>query len=388
MQKPIYLDSNATTPVASEVVEAMLPFLEIRWGNPSSPHTFGSCTRRDIDTAREQVAAFVGASDPSEIIFTSCGTESNNMAIRGGASAMRRRPRVITSTVEHSAVLIPCEALEKNGLQVDRIPVDGAGRLNMDALRAVLDEAPEAVLSSIMWANNETGVVFPVAEIAEAVHGAGGLFHTDAVQVAGKMPIDMQSIPVDMLSISGHKLHAPKGIGALYVRRGTRIDPLLLGGHQERGRRAGTENVPYIVGLGKACELAMQQLDETALRKQQLRDRLETGILASCKGTSVNGDPECRLPNTSNISFEGLEGEALLLMLDDAGICVSTGAACESGSIEASHVLKAMGVPRQRLNGSLRFSIDRYTTETDIDAVLDKLPPIVERLQRLSPSSP
>lgn len=385
MQKMVYLDNNATTAVAPEVVEAMLPFFETDWGNPSSLHTFGSRTKRHMDHAREQVATLIGAADPSEIIFTSCGTESNNMAIRGAAGAMRRQRHIVTSQVEHSAVLEPCNLLETNGYRVTRIPVDSLGHLDMDALKDVLAEDNDPVLASLMWANNETGVVSPVAEFAELIHAKDGLLHTDAVQAAGKLPINVQEVPVDMLSISGHKLYAPKGIGALYVRRGTRMDRLMLGGHQERARRAGTENVPYIVGLGKACELAMQGMEKDTTHEVRLRDRLENGILGSCKGAVVNGDPECRTPNTTNISFEHLEGEALLLMLDDVGICTSTGAACESGSVEASHVLKAMNVPRDRVNGSIRFSLGRYSTDKDVDYVLEQLPRIVDRLRELSP---
>jgi cysteine desulfurase len=385
MQKMVYIDNNATTAVAPEVVEAMLPFFETRWGNPSSLHTFGSSTKRYLDEAREKVAALIGASDAGEIIFTSCGSESNNMAIRGAVSAMRKKPYVITSQVEHSAVLGPCSQLEERGRGVSRIPVDAKGRLELDPLKEILAACENPVLASFMWANNETGVIFPMAELEALIHNNGGVFHTDAVQAVGKLAINVQSVPVDMLSISGHKLHAPKGIGALYVRRGTRVNPLLLGGHQERARRAGTENVPYIVGLGKACELAMEKLEEDARRETALRDRLEAGILATCKGAAVNGDPACRLPNTTNISFEHLEGEGTLLMLDDVGICTSTGAACESGSIEASHVLKAMKVPAALVQGAIRFSLSRYTTDEDIDYVLARLPAIIERQRALSP---
>ncbi len=385
MQKTVYLDNNATTAVAPEVVEAMLPFFKTQWGNPSSLHTFGSSTRRHLDEAREKVAALIGAADASEIIFTSCGSESNNMAILGAASAMGGRPHVLTSQVEHSAVLGPCGKLEKEGCRVDRISVDGGGQLKLNTLNEILAESNNPLLASFMWANNETGVIFSVAELAAQIHGAGGLFHTDAVQAVGKLPINMQEVPVDMLSLSGHKLHAPKGIGALYVRRGTRMDPLMLGGHQERARRAGTENVPYIVGLGKACELVLEKMGGDTLRATQQRDRLEAGILATCKGAGVNGDPASRLPNTTNISFEHLEGEGTLLMLDDICVCVSTGAACESGSIEASHVLKAMDVPRSRMQGAIRFSVGRYTTDAEIDFVLEQLPPIIQRQRELSP---
>jgi cysteine desulfurase len=385
MDKPVYFDCNATTPPAPEVVEAMLPFLTEQWGNPSSLHTFGNRVRRRVDAARDQVAAFLGASDPGEIIFTSCGTESNNTAIRGSASAMRSKPYILTSKVEHSAVLEPVELLEKDGCKAGRIGVDCEGHLDLEELKSKLAEADEPVLASFMWANNETGVIFPIRQIAELVHEVGGVLHTDAVQAAGKIAVSVEEAQVDMLSISGHKLYAPKGIGALYVRRGTRMDPFMVGGHQERAKRAGTENVPHIIGLGKACELAMRQMEADAVRERELLNKLESGILERCKGASVNGAGAERLPNTANISFEFLEGEAILMMLDDANICTSTGAACESGSIEASHVLKAMDLPREKLNGSVRFSLGRYTTEADVDAVLEVLPGIVQRLRDLSP---
>ena len=385
MQKMIYLDNNATTAVAPEVVEAMLPFFETQWGNPSSLHTFGSSTKRHIDAARDKVAALLGAADSNEIVFTSGGSESNTMAILGAASAMRGTPYVVTSQVEHSAVLGPCDKLEKEGCRVIRIAVDGRGHLDLDALKAELTKNTDAVLASFMWANNETGVVFPMAELSEMVHEANGVLHTDAIQAVGKIRINMQDIPVDLLSISGHKLYAPKGVGALYMRRGTRVEPLILGGQQERNRRAGTENVPYIVGLGQAGELAMEKLAEDARREQALRDRLEAGILATCKGAVVNGDPASRLPNTANISFKQLDGEGTLLMLDDVGICASAGSACQSGSIEASHVLAAMNIPSSLMRGAIRFSIGRYTTDEDVDFVLEQLPPIIERQRELSP---
>jgi cysteine desulfurase len=384
MGAPIYFDNNATTPVAPEVIDAMAPYFFELWGNPSSLHSFGNQAKRGVDQARRSVAELFGAEDPSEIIFTSCGTESNNLALSGSISALSRPVTILTSTVEHSAVLEPVIALGNQGIEQHKIPVDSNGQLRLDLLDERLQNTTDA-FASFMWANNETGVIFPIAEIAEKVKEAGGIMHTDAVQAAGKIAIDVQTVPVDLLSISGHKLYAPKGIGALYCRRGTRLDALLKGGHQERGRRAGTENVPYIVGLGKACEMAMERMEKDANHERKLRDRLEAGIMATCKGARINGDTKRRLSNTANISFEYMEGEAILLMLDDAGICASTGSACESGSLEPSHVLRAMDVPRAFLQGSIRFSLGQYTTEADVDAVLEKLPPIIRRLRELSP---
>ena len=386
MDKTVYLDHNATTPVAPEVLEAMLPFFKEEWGNPSSLHSVGNRAKRAVDQARESVAALLGSTDPSEIVFTSGGTESNNLALRGVATALRKRPQLITSPVEHSAILEPCLALEEDGFWVSRISVDSNGVLDQDALKQRISESENPVLASFMWANNETGVVFPIHELATLVKEADGLFHTDAVQAAGKLPINVQDVPVDLLSISGHKLYAPKGIGDLFVRRGTRLTSQNKGGHQERSRRGGTENVPYIVGLGKACERAKQQLEANALQETRLlRDRLEQGILFACEGAVVNGGNRERLPNTTNISFEHLEGEAILLMLDDRGICVSTGSACQSGSIEASHVLKAMNLKTSLLQGAIRFSIGRHTTDAEIDYVLNTIPDMINRLKQLSP---
>ncbi len=381
----VYLDNNATTAIAPEVLEAMLPLFKTQWGNPSSLHTFGSNTKRCIEDAREKVAALLGASDSSEIIFTSGGSESNTMALLGAVSAMPGTPTVLTSEVEHSAVLGPYAKLEKENHSTIRMAVDELGNLDLGALKAELAKIEGSILASFMWANNETGVIFPMKELADLVHEADGLLHTDAIQAAGKIPVNVQNVPVDMLSISGHKIYAPKGIGALYLRRGTRLEPLILGGQQERARRAGTENVPYIVGLGKACELAQEQMEQDAKREQDLRDRLEQGILSTCKRTMVNGDLSHRLPNTCNISFDQLEGEAILLMLDDAGICASAGSACQSGSIEVSHVLKAMNLPRSRMQGAIRLSVGRYTTEADVDAVLKQLPAMIDRQRALTP---
>lgn len=382
--RTVYLDNNATTKVSPEVIDAMTPFFEDLWANPSSMHTFGGQVGKHVNRAREQVAALINA-DPSEVFFTSCGTESDNMAIRGAVEAYSgpSPAHIVTSRVEHPAVLGPCRYLESRGYRLSEIGVDGAGRLDIDELRKAL--ANRTAITSIMWANNETGVIFPIDQIVEMVHGAGSVFHTDAVQVVGKIPIDVKRTPVDMLSISGHKLHAPKGVGIIYIRKGTKVNPLLLGGHQEHGKRAGTENVPYIVGLGKACELAMAAMDEENTRVRAMRDRLEEGLLRTCASARVNGDRVNRLPNTTNISFEYIEGEAILLMMDQFGICASSGSACTSGSLEPSHVMRAMGVPFTAAHGSIRFSFSRYNTDADVDIVLEKLPAIVNRLRELSP---
>ncbi|MFA5689868.1 MAG: cysteine desulfurase NifS [Kiritimatiellales bacterium] len=384
MKQAVYLDNNATTQIAPEVLDVMMPFFTELWGNPSSMYTFGGQVKKYVETAREQVADLIGAADPREITFTSCGSESNNLAIRGGAEAMDKMPHVITSKVEHPAVHGPCHYLEDRGCRLTRLDVDHLGNLDTDALHREV-RAGGRSLTTIMWANNETGVIFPIKEIGEAVHEFGGIFHTDAVQAVGKIPVNVRALPVDMLSLSGHKLCAPKGVGAVYIRRGTKVIPLILGGHQERGRRAGTENVPYIVGLGKACELAKKNITEENTRVKALRDRLEKGILELCPGAHVNGDVNNRMPNTTNISFEFIEGESILLMLDDYGICASTGSACASGSLEPSHVLRAMEVSGIAVHGSIRFSLSTYNTDQDVDAVLHAMPVIVKRLRELSP---
>ncbi|MBT3191059.1 MAG: cysteine desulfurase NifS [Verrucomicrobia bacterium] len=378
----VYLDSNATTRVAPEVTEAMLPFFSELWGNPSSMHFFGGQVAKHIDQAREQVAALIGA-EPSEILFTSCGTESNNTAICGTAEAQGTDWPIITTRVEHPAVLQPCRRFKEHGYREFEISVDGNGEPDLDAFKKALGDGPAIV--SVMWANNETGVISPIDEIAALVEEAGGVMHTDAVQAVGKLPVDVSTIPVDMLSLSGHKLHAPKGVGALYVRKGTKLKPFMLGGHQENGRRAGTENVPYIVGLGKACELARMAVAKNEALVANLRDKLESGILATCPDTRVNGANAKRLPNTSSISFEFIEGEAILYHLSDLGIAASSGSACASGSLEPSHVIRAMGIPFTAAHGTIRFSLSRYTTEDDVAYVLAHMPDIVERLRRLSP---
>ena len=380
----IYLDNNATTQVAPEVIEALTPFLTQYWGNPSSMHFFGGQVQRNMEIARGKVSDMLGA-DASEIIFTSCGTESDNMAIRGTADASDVPMRIITTRVEHLAVLAPCRYLEEKGHELIELGVDASGQIDLEELRKAVNESPRPVLVSIMWANNETGVVFPMEKIAEIVKAAGGVLHTDAVQVAGKMPVDLRSVPIDLLSISGHKLHAPKGIGALYIRKGTRINPFMLGGHQEHGRRGGTENIPYVVGLGVACELATQHLQDERTRVPELRDRLESGLLERCDKTHVNGDLTHRLPNTSSISFQFIEGEAILYHLSDLGIAASSGSACTSGSLEPSHVTRAMGVPFTSAHGTIRFSLSRYNTAQEVDYVLEAVPPIITKLRALSP---
>ena len=386
MQKTVYLDNNATTRVAPEVRDVMEPFFNEFYGNPSSMHAFGGQVAKFVARAREEAAAFINAS-PEEIIFTSCATESDNTAIRGAAEFFGRGTKVITSAVEHPAVLQPCRRLKAQGHEVVELPVVHVGQIDVERLRAELKGTKNAVVS-MMWANNETGTVFPIEKIAEVCREAGATLHTDAVQVAGKIPVDVKKVPVDMLSMSGHKFHAPKGIGLLYVRKGVRFKPFMLGGHQENGRRAGTENVPYIVGLAKACELARIGMAAEAEKLTALRDRLEAGILASCPNVRVNGDRANRLPNTLNISFEYIEGEAIAYHLSDLGICISTGSACASGSLDPSHVIRAMGVPFIAVHGSVRFSLSRYNTDEEIDYVLEKLPPVIKNLRELSPFGP
>ena len=378
----VYADNNATTMVAPEVAAAMEPFWHAMYGNPSSMHTFGGQVKAHVDRAREQVAALLHA-DPAEIVFTSCGTESDNAAIRGILAATPEKKHVITTRVEHPAVKNVVQDLAKHGYRVTALAVDREGQLDCDELAEKI--GPDTALVSIMWANNETGVVFPIDKIAAIVRNAGPIFQTDAVQAAGKLPIDLRAEPIDLLSLSGHKLHAPKGIGVLYLRKGTHFAPFIMGGHQEHGRRAGTENVPYIVALGTACALAMSNFEKENTRVRQLRDRLERELLTRCIDASVNGDQQHRLPNTTNISFKYIEGESILLMLSEAGIAASSGSACTSGSLEPSHVLRAMGVPFTRVHGSVRFSLSRYTTDADIDHIVHHMVAIEKRLRALSP---
>jgi cysteine desulfurase len=380
--KTVYVDNNATTQVAPEVFEAMEPFFHDLYGNPSSMHFKGGEVQKASEEAREKVADLIGAS-PDEIVFTGCGTESDNAAIQGTLESYPEKRHIISTRVEHPAVWTLCKHLEKKGYRVTMLSVDREGRLDLDELRAAISD--NTALVSIMYANNETGVVFPIEEIGQIVKFRGVPFHTDGVQAVGKIPLDMKRSTVDMLSLSGHKLHAPKGIGVLYIRRGTKFSPLLIGGHQEKGRRGGTENIPYIVGLGKASELAARHLEEENNRVRFLTDKLEQGLLERIPDTLVNGDREHRLPNTVSLSFEYVEGESILLLLSNLGICASSGSACTSGSLEPSHVLRAMGVPFTAAHGSIRFSLSIYNTDEDIDYILEQLPPIIERLRDISP---
>ena len=380
--KPIYVDNNATTKVDTEVLEEMLPYFSEMYGNPSSMHSFGGEVGQKIREARERVAALINAS-PEEIVFTSCGTESDNTAIMAAVNATPFKKHVITTRVEHPAVKNMAEYLGKNGYRVTFVPVDGKGRLDLDHLYQSLSD--DTAIVSIMWANNETGVIFPVQEISRMLHERGIPFHTDAVQAAGKVPVDVREIKADMLSLSGHKIHAPKGVGILYVRKGTRFSPYMIGGHQESGKRGGTENTASIIGMGKACELAGKHIEEESTVVAKLRDRLESEILKKVPNTIVNGERENRLPGTTNISFEYIEGESILLMLNELGICASSGSACTSGSLEPSHVLRSMGVPYTAAHGSIRFSLCRYNTDAEIDFIIEKIPPIISRLRDLSP---
>ena len=380
--KEIYLDNNATTKVDEAVFEEMRPYFCELYGNPSSMHFFGGQVQSKVTEARARVAALLGAS-PDEIIFTACGTESDNAAIRSALEVFPDRKHIITSRVEHPAVLTQCRNLRQRGYRVTEIGVDGAGRLDMEELKASVDA--DTAIVSLMWANNETGVIFPVEEAAALAKSHGALFHSDAVQAIGKIPIDMATSCIDMLSLSGHKLHAPKGIGVLYVRRGIPFRPLLVGGHQEKSRRAGTENAAAIIALGKACELAGQHMEAENTVVKAMRDRLQDALMAAIPHARINGGGAERLPNTTSIAFEYVEGEAILLLLSEFGICASSGSACTSGSLEPSHVLRAMGVPFTCAHGSIRFSLSRYTTDAEIDTVIRELPPIIAKLREMSP---
>ena len=358
-----------------------MPYLTQYYGNPSSMHSFGGQVGKAVKEAREQVAALLNA-DPAEIVFTSCGTEGNNAAIRAAIASQPNKKQIVTTQVEHPAVLNVCKTLEKQGYSVTYLSVDRQGRLDLDEVDAAITGG--TALVSIMYANNETGTIFPVEQIGAIAKEKGAIFHVDAVQAVGKVPLNMKNSTIDMLTLSGHKLHAPKGIGALYVRKGVRFRPYLIGGHQERGRRGGTENVPGLVALGKACELALHHIGDVK-KEKALRDRLEKGLLAAIPDTEINGYPKERLPNTTNIGFKYIEGEAILLSLNQHGICASSGSACTSGSLEPSHVLRAMGLPYSVLHGSIRFSLSRYTTDAEVDQVLAIMPEVVERLRAMSP---
>ncbi len=381
----IYMDNNATTKVAPEVVEAMLPFFSDLYGNPSSMHNFGGQVGRMVEAAREQVADLINA-QPEEIIFTSCGTESDSTAILSALQANPEKRHIVTTRVEHPAVKNLSENLDSltgHKHKVTQLPVASDGTLDLKLYEESL--ADDTAIVSVMWANNETGVIFPIAEMARIAHDRGILFHTDAVQAVGKVPIDMAEVPVDFLSLSGHKLHAPKGIGVLYVRKGTPFAPFMIGGHQEHGRRGGTENVAAIIGLGKACELAGRHIKLENSKVKALRDKLEKGLLNKIPNAILNGHPEMRLPNTANISFEYVEGEAILLHMDRLGICASSGSACTSGSLEPSHVLRAMGVPFTAAHGSIRFSLSVYNDEDEVDFIVEKMPEIIAHLREMSP---
>jgi len=383
--REVYVDNNATTRVAPEVKEAMLPFFEDLYGNPSSIHPFGEKVHDRLREAREQLAQLFGA-EAEEIVFTSCGSESNNAAIRGTLAAYPEKRHIVTTAVEHPAVLSLCRHLQKHGYEVTELPVNQLGQLDLGELESELRD--ETALVSVMYANNESGVIFPIEEIGRTVKSRGIVFHCDAVQAVGKIPINLDALPVDFLSVSGHKFHAPKGIGLLFIRKGTRFSPLIIGGHQENGRRAGTENVPYIVGMAKACELAAARLEEDQANIRKMRDKLEEALLSLIPHTRVNGDRDHRLPNTLNISFEGVEGESILLLLNKEGIGASSGSACASGSATPSHVLQAMDVPFTAIHGSLRFSLSRYNTNEEIDIIIEKLPAIIHELRTLSPVWP
>ena len=379
----IYTDNNATTKVAKEVIEEMLPYFGEYYGNPSSMHTFGDQVGKKLKQARQRVADLIHA-DPEEIVFTSCGTESDNSAIFSALNANPDKKRIITSNVEHPAILNLFKYLrDKKGYDAVLVPVDEKGRLDLDMLYDSLTD--DTAVVSLMWANNETGVIFPIAEIAEKVTQKGILFHTDAVQAAGKVPIDVTTSHVDMLSLSGHKVHAPKGVGVLYVKKGIKFHPYMIGGHQEKGRRGGTENTVSIIGLGKACELAAQQLPVVETQVKELRDYLQNQLLEKIPSVSVNGDLATRLPNTLSIGFDAVEGESILLMLDKEGICASSGSACTSGSLDPSHVLMAMKVPFKSAHGTIRFSLSHYNTKEEMDHIVKTMVPAIETLRAMSP---
>jgi cysteine desulfurase len=377
-----YFDNNATTRVAPEVVDAMLPFLRDFWGNPSSAYSFGKFVAGQIEQAREKVAALVDA-DPKEIVFTSCGTESNNAVLESALAAQPGKRHIVTSSVEHSAIIKHCEILQKRGVEVTFLPVDADGMLDLHLLDQAIRH--DTAIVSIMWANNETGVIFPIEEIAAICHSKNVPFHTDATQVPGKLKMDVGGLGLDFLSLSAHKLHAPKGIGMLYIKRRAKFQPYIIGGPQEHGKRGGTENVASIIGFGRAAELALASLGDENTRVRALRDRLENAILSTIPNTIRTGAKEPRLPNTSNIAFDHVEAEGILMALDQLGICASSGSACTTGSLHPSHVLTAMGVKPARAKGCVRFSLGIYNTQEEIDYALKHLPDVIARLRAASP---
>ena len=381
----IYLDNNATTKTDEKVLEEMLPYLKGEYANPSSMYDFAKKPAEAIKEARAKMRDFFGADDEKEIFFTSCGSESANMAIKGSLACNKEKKHIITTKVEHPCVLNTYKYFEKQGYEVDYIGVNSDGELNIEELKSKIRK--DTALVSVMWANNETGVIYPVEEIAEIIKSRSPetIFYVDGVQAGGKIPINVKDTKIDMVGVSGHKFHAPKGVGALYVNKGCRIIPLINGGHQERGMRAGTENVPYIAGIGKAAELAMDSMKYELTEVKRLRDKLEAGILKNVFNSRLNSSVANRVPNTTNIGFEYVEGELILLHLSDYGICASSGSACTSGSLEPSHVLRAMGVPFTALHGSIRFSLSRFTKESEIDLVIEKLPAVMDKLTKISP---
>ena len=379
----VYLDNNATTRIDPEVVNEMMPYLTEIYGNPSSMHDFGVPVSKALDVARHRVSDFIGARKDSEIIFTACATESDNTAIYSALQAYPERKEIITSVVEHPAILQVCSFLEEHGYIIHRVPVDSKGRLDLDFYKSKLSD--RVALVTIMWANNETGTIFPIPQLAAMAHENGILFHTDAVQAIGKINVNVSELDIDMLSFSGHKIHAPKGVGVLYVKFGTRFRNFMRGGHQERGRRAGTENVASIVALGKACELSGSLIGYMQTEVARLRDKLQNGLLEKIPHCFVTGDPENRTANTCNIAFEYVEGEGILLLLNQEGIAASSGSACTSGSLEPSHVMMSMKIPFTAAHGTIRFSLSRFTTEAEIDYVLEKVPQIIAKLRSMSP---
>ncbi len=377
----LYFDNNATTAVDPAVLEEMLPYLTDFYGNPSSAYSFGQRSAQALERARERVAALLGC-EPGEVLFTSCGTESTGAAIHSALQMDRDRQHIVTTRVEHSATLKTCEALAKRGYEITWLGVDDRGQVDLGELQSAIRE--DTALVSVMWANNETGVVFPIAEIAEIVRAKGVLFHTDAVQALGKIPLELADAKINFVSLSGHKLHCPKGVGVLYVNRRTRFHPWMLGGSQENSKRAGTQNVASIVAFGKACEVAGEWMEHEATEVRALRDDFENGLLARVPGAEVNGDREHRLPNTTSLAFSGVDSEAMLILLDQQGLCCSAGSACTAGSLHPSHVLKAMGFSDERARGSLRFSFSRFNTRAEVARALELVPRVIEKLRRVA----